>query len=81
MRHREEQTSIYQEATQISESSESKAAMTTPHLDNPSDGRLEYLMAGTLRWPYLNHSFQFKHTLHLSVRNIAMHASDSSAEF
>ena len=53
--------------TPVQDSAESKA---TQHLDSPTDGGLEYLMSGNPQWPCLNHSLQFKHTLHLLVRNM-----------
>ena len=53
--------------TLVQDSAESKA---TQHLDSPTDGGLEYLMSGNPQWPCLNHSLQFKHTLHLLVRDM-----------
>ena len=53
--------------TLVQDSAESKA---TQHLDSPTDGGLEYLMSDNPQWPCLNHSLQFKHTLHLLVRNM-----------
>jgi len=51
-------------------SQDSAKSKATRHLDSPTDGGLEYLMPGNPQWPYLNHSLQFKYTLHLLVRNI-----------
>ena len=53
--------------TLVQDSAEHKA---TRHLDSPTDGGMEYLRPDNPQWPRLNHSLQFKHTLHLLVRNI-----------